>query len=468
MKLLPHQVAFVETVFNPSSKRIILLRADVGLGKSAALIAVSVRLLHDRPIARALFLAPRPLRLQITEGLRLAGISSLLVDRYRFREMLDTTVGEEIWPRGTVFVLSVDLAMQSDIRDSLARTHWDLLIADEANFTNRARAEILSRVGASAERLVFATATPQNLLQRDDFNGTKNETTVVEWRTDQIVGHDGKKLFVLPRSVLHEIPFSFSPAELTLREAVRDLYQILSGAEGAESWRVKTLTQSLESSPASLEGVLKRFSEKLRMDSMEYRREAFEDEVPEEDDSTSKLDRAITEEEAGVASRALREIEILSGDSKLTAFGEWLNYLNQMKTPSQRICVITEFRATLFYVAAEIEGRGMKCELLHGEMGSEERAQSLKGFSNESGILVATSAVMTGIDLSYASDLVLYDIPNRIGLQQVLGRFNRFGRVNELNVHVLVPSNSQTSFVTKSLELLDDTLGSPRHGPAST
>src|SRR5207302_9758640 len=133
------------------------------------------------------------------------------------------------------------------------------------------------------------------------------------------------------------------------------------------------------------ERMLKRFSDKLRMDGMEYREETFEDEVPEEDISTIRLDRTTTEEAAVVALRALHEIEMLAGDSKLNAFGEWLNHLNEIKTRSERICVIAAFRATLFYVAAEIEGRGMKCQLLHGEMRLEERSKSLEFFLNTGG-----------------------------------------------------------------------------------
>jgi hypothetical protein len=48
-----------------------------------------------------------------------------------------------------------------------------------------------------------------------------------------------------------------------------------------------------------------------------------------------------------------------------------------------------------------------------------------------------------GITLGDTTDLVLYDIPpGKIALQQVLGRFDRFGRRTELSVHVLTPSDS--------------------------
>jgi superfamily II DNA/RNA helicase len=171
-------------------------------------------------------------------------------------------------------------------------------------------------------------------------------------------------------------------------------------------------------------------------------------------------DRPTKEKAVGVAVRALQEIEAIAGDSKLTAFGVLLTQLNKTKTPSQRICVLTEFRATLYYAAAEIEGRGTSCQLLHSEMRAEDRAETLEFFLNAGGILVATTAVMiAGVNLSKVTDLILYDIPgSKVALQQVLGRFNRFGRLSELNVYVFTPSNAQEGFVAKYLGLLHDIL----------
>src|ERR1035438_7698742 len=107
-KTFIHQIAFVETFFNPASKRVILLRGDVGLGKSIALVALVSRLLRGRPTARALFVVPgAALRAQFVEMLRKAGTPTLQVDRYQFREMLDSAIGKELWPAGVVAVLSL-------------------------------------------------------------------------------------------------------------------------------------------------------------------------------------------------------------------------------------------------------------------------------------------------------------------------------------------------------------------------
>src|SRR5664280_890268 len=91
MRLLPHQIAFVETFFNPASKRVILLRGEAGLGKSGALVALASKFLRERPTARALFVVPgAALRAHFVDKLRDAGVPTLSVDRYQFREMLDS------------------------------------------------------------------------------------------------------------------------------------------------------------------------------------------------------------------------------------------------------------------------------------------------------------------------------------------------------------------------------------------
>jgi hypothetical protein len=122
LKLLPHQAALVDTFFNLDSKRIILLRADAGLGKTAALIALAGRLLRERPTARVILLAPGALRAQFVRTLRDVGTPALSVDRYQFRELLDSRPASELWPPGIVNVLSLEFARQDDIRSALAAT----------------------------------------------------------------------------------------------------------------------------------------------------------------------------------------------------------------------------------------------------------------------------------------------------------------------------------------------------------
>ena len=118
--------------------------------------------------------------------------------------------------------------------------------------------------------------------------------------------------------------------------------------------------------------------------------------------------------------------------------------------------MLTDFVATCYYLVAEIEGRGLSCQLLHGGMGSDDRLRSLTTFATTGEILVTTRAVMAeGIDLKHVTDFILYDIPrSKDALQQVLGRVDRFGRQSQLNVHVLVPSSSHDAVDSEALGIL--------------
>jgi len=65
--------------------------------------------------------------------LKQAGTPTLAVDRYQFREMLDSTTGAEFWPAGLVAVLSPVFARRDHIRGALTKAGWDILIVDESH-----------------------------------------------------------------------------------------------------------------------------------------------------------------------------------------------------------------------------------------------------------------------------------------------------------------------------------------------
>jgi superfamily II DNA/RNA helicase len=174
------------------------------------------------------------------------------------------------------------------------------------------------------------------------------------------------------------------------------------------------------------------------------------------------LDTGTAQRAATVAALLGERIEGLGRDSKLTAFAALLDRLEAESASSRRICVLTEYVATLFYLAAEIEAHGVPCRLLHGSMTAEDRQGSLELFSHAGGVLAATSATMSeGIVLPEVTDLILYDIPvTNTALQQVLGRFGRFGRRTQLNVYALLPSIDAFGASSDSVQLLREALGS--------
>ena len=254
IELMPHQLELVETFFSTKSRRVVVLRGDVGLGKSTALVAVTSRLLRTRSSPKVLFLVPSLGRAQFAEKFQDAAISATVVDRYKYREMVDSAVSEEFWPSGAVTILGQEFAVQDDIVEALTKTRWDMLVIDEAHSVRASRAAAVQKILKFSERALLATTT---LADIQFLSGVPTGTlTVVEWQRDSVVGYDGKSLEGVPRPTLHEFVFTFTPAEERLRHSVRELARAIVQERPAKDLTARSLISILESSPAALERAL--------------------------------------------------------------------------------------------------------------------------------------------------------------------------------------------------------------------
>src|SRR5208282_2761860 len=213
--------------------------------------------------------------------------------------------------------------------------------------------DTLQRLVASADRALLSTATaPESRL----FDGAwAGGLTVVEWQRDKLVDHDGRPLYTLPRPLLHDVGFRMSPAELSLSETVGALCRIFEGGTPQQGWIGKSLRGSLESSPAAIERALQRLVEgSEELEGMNALSVASEEEITE-DELAARVGRFADEQVVGIARGALQAIEAIGTDSKLGVLGELLSHLSEPKRPARRICILTEYLATLYYLSAEIE-----------------------------------------------------------------------------------------------------------------
>ena len=461
MHLLPHQVAFVEAVLNPASPPVTLLQGDPCLGKGAALVALASRVLRERTTARILFLVPgTELRSQFVEMLQRSDTPVLFIDRYKFRELLESSTGKEIWPTGVVAVLSRELARQKDIIKSLASVRWDLFIVDEVyRFTASVFEDVIPRVCKASDRIVLATIPDPVIpavLPCEVIN-------VIAWYRNKIVDNSGQRLDTIPHPILHTFHYNLSPAELNLTKTVGELCQFLELDMSSKSWRAKSLLHSLESSPSALESALTRIQEDK--DQREYETSApwFPQIVLFADPPDPYWDLGTVKKAADLAVRALESMEAVGCDSKLAAFVDVLRDIDALKQPKRRICVLTDYVSTLFYLATEMENIGMVCHTFYGAMNAESRQSALAAHSNGGGILTATCAVFPeAVTLSEVTDLLMYDIPSTpVALEQVLGWFNRFGRKSPLNVYSFLPSNIPGIGNSEPLDPLQKAIGAP-------
>jgi hypothetical protein len=442
-KLLPHQASFVASCIDPSSARIVVLRAPVGVGKSDALVALMADWLRNRRSARVLLLTPSlMLRSQYLSMLRDEKVSAVLVDRYQFRQALDSPRAQDLWPQGIVSVSSLDFAKQPDVLTSLARVHWDLLIVDEAHLLRGTRADAVRLLSRTTTRVVLATHLSTDLSSGGDAIASivSGELRTIEWRRDRL-GDVGTPPNLLPRMVVHHVEYARSESEASIFTSLELLAHDWHADEPYRTRVVGVLVRSFESSPVALEQSLLQLVEGVvatdySEDASPPTEEASVAAVPEEGElrNSERLARSL-------AMPILQAVEAMVSDSKLTALKGLLTQLSGSGSSERHVCVLTEYVSTLYYLAAAIEETGVACQVLHGEMSDEARRDALSSFLEGHGVLAATTAALQGFEALGTTDLVLYDVPmSEIAVHIALSRFYRLGRKSALDVHLFSPS----------------------------
>lgn len=430
--LLPHQKNLIDTFFASPEPKVLVLKSEPGLGKSAALAFLVQCVLRENPAARVLVIAPAMMREQYAAVLHSAHAPALVVDRLRFREMLDASGSGDPWPLGAAMIVGREFARIPDIRESLASVQWHLVVADEAHgLIGTESAATLHVVSRSAARVVLAT------LQDLDVPAvaTPAETKVIEWRREYIVDHEGRPLLGAPRPVVHEVLYGLSSTETDLLDSIFELTRLLADSTQAR-FQAASLARTAASSPAALEEALRRFSERAgKWDGPDSSGEFLGNDESELQWPAGADSRPSTQA-LSLVEKTLESIDALGPDSKLSAFIALIHHLRKSSERATRVCVLTDYLGTMYYLAAEMEALGLECHVVHGGMTTEERHSAL---SMTSGVVVANSASLAeGTGLCDITDLVLYDQPqSQRRLTELLSRFDRVGRRSQLNVHLL-------------------------------
>lgn len=442
-QLNARQVELIQTMLDPYAKRIVLLRAGQWFNRpellfasrtelsdtTLAALAVILGVLERRPGARILFLLHDRSDANMVATLLAAGITVDTVDRYRFREMLDATPGRNVWDKTSVSFLTMDFAGEADVQASLTSANWDLVIADGIHMPTDERRAALSRIVAVGKRALLI-GKPRYSLAPDLF--PKGDVATLEWKLEFY--DPGRPAIAVVKSLVKPVRFTLTASELGLWATVGQLIGKLSPGKRQPSKLSNELLHRLRSSPAALEEGLRRAT---AASPVEY--EAFKGRDDDEgqfapfSQATAKIARPFVES-------ALKQIEEIRNDSKLEAFGALIERLSR---PQTRLCILTEYLATVYYLAAELEGRELKHSLFHQHLSETDQFHCQRRYEEGGTILVATRAVTNGpMDLRKVTDLVLYDLPRIPSLlRRAIGEFDKVGRTNGLKVHVVEPGN---------------------------
>ena len=126
--------------------------------------------------------------------------------------------------------------------------------------------------------------------------------------------------------------------------------------------------------------------------------------------------------------------------------GEVMNILEDaLNGGTAKIVVFSEWERMIRLVAAELDSRGIRYEMLHGSIPSQKREEIIGRFTSEADcrIFLSTDTGSTGLNLQVASILINLDLPwNPAVLEQRIGRIYRIGQEVPIQVLNLVSKDS--------------------------
>ena len=126
--------------------------------------------------------------------------------------------------------------------------------------------------------------------------------------------------------------------------------------------------------------------------------------------------------------------------------GEVMNILDDaLDGGTAKIVVFSEWERMIRLVAMELDNRGIRYEMLHGNVPSNKRSELIERFTNDSDcrIFLSTDTGSTGLNLQVASILINLDLPwNPAVLEQRIGRIYRLGQEMPIQVLNLVSKDS--------------------------
>ena len=507
---LPHQIEAVYGYVLKLPRIRFLIADDPGSGKTimAGLIIKELKLRHL--IKKVLIISPGHLKDQWRRELSDRFDEKFIVID---RGLIDSLYGENVWQREDQVITSIDFAKREEILPSLAASHFDLTIVDEAHKmsaykygdkttkTGRYKlGEVLSRV---SDNLLFLTATPHrgdpenyrlfldllepgffatNEMVQESIQNKDNPLFIRRIKED-LKDFEGKPLF-LPRHVktLYFELGTQSPNEKDLyndlsryvktqynlaltRDKKRNITFALVILQRRLASSTYALLRSLERRKKRLKDMLEGAEQREKRPQPYWTDEDVEDMSEEERWREEEIwetlsvseNRAELQSEIATIGKLIHQAKAIIKNEQEIKLKELKDTMINLRRENQdkvdrKILIFTESRDTLEYLEKKISEWGYKVNTIHGGMKLENRINAESIFKNETEILIATEAAGEGINLQFCHLMINYDIPwNPNRLEQRMGRIHRYGQQKEVFIFNLVASDTREGMVLERL-----------------
>ncbi|HBB33194.1 MAG TPA: helicase [Cyanobacteria bacterium UBA9273] len=424
---LPHQLEAVYDYFLKQPRIRFLLADDPGAGKTI-MAGLLLKELKVRGLAqRTLIVAPANLTFQWQREMKDKFREDFEVVR---GDVLRANYGMNPWQEKHQVVTSVSWVSRiQDAKESLLRSHWDLIIVDEAHKMSAYSTDkktlayqLGERLSEMTDHYLLMTATPHKgepknfclfleLLDRDVYGDVKsleeamqrNDAPFYLRRTKEALvtfpePETGKAKKLFTNRQVETIDFQIDEDELDFYEALTRYVEEQSiKAEQDNSARGRTLgfamamlQRRFASSVFAVRRSLERMRDKRQKileDPEGYRREQINRRLPDDFDELTEEERQkITEDlESVVASidphdlqdeitqltkliAQARQLEQREVESKLVKLKRTISEEGIFQDPKMKLLLFTEHKDTLDYLVGKLREWGLSVTQIHGGM----------------------------------------------------------------------------------------------------
>jgi superfamily II DNA or RNA helicase len=464
----------------------LLVADDVGIGKTVEALLIARELLDQGDVQRLAVLCPPHLAEQWQAEMRdkFHLDAELVLASTAARLERGLGVGESLFERHPITVVSMDYIKSDRRRDDFQRAAPELVVVDEAhtcadaNALRGGRHQRYRLVQGLAEderrHLILVTATPHSGKEaafrtlagfldpsfRDlpDDLSTEERTRerrrlarhLVQRRRGDIEHYLGDTPF--PRREVLEQTYDLTPEYRALfekvlayaRETIADPADGGAHRQRVRWWAVLGLLRALGSSPAAAAFTLRNRAKTADTVSAEEADEIGRREVLDltDDESAEGMDvtpGADTDEAESSNRRRLnalaRDADALAGDND-PKLARGIELVRALLRDGYDPIVFCRYIATAEYVAAGLRSalRGVQVEAVTGTLPPSEREERVAELGNaDRRVLVATDCLSEGVNLQDHFDAVLhYDLAwNPTRHEQREGRVDRYGQPSD-------------------------------------
>ncbi len=415
---VPHQLYIAAEVSRRFAPRV-LLADEVGLGKTIeAGLIIHQQLISGRA-GRVLVIVPPALTFQwFVEMIRRFNLQFAILDEERCLQIAadnqeegETEAPFNPFEAQQLVLCSLDLFLDNPARvDEAFAAEWDLVVVDEAHHLHWSPEapspayQVVEHISRASPGLLLLTATPEQL---------------------GVAGHFAR-LRLLDPSRFHDLD-DFLAEERQFEQVANVVNDLLSGDEESAA----TARQSI----AAMLGAPSDTDDDTLVQSLLDRH------------GTGRvLFRNVRSSVSGFPSRQARPVTLASKTEKF----DWLISLLQAH-PAEKFLLICGSQTTAIEVVKRIESQtAIRVALFHESMDLIARDRAAAYFADTdrgAQILVSSEIGSEGRNFQFAHHLVLFDLPtNPDLLEQRIGRLDRIGQQQDVQIHVPCVSGSDMDY----------------------